>query len=47
MDKSGKKAEIRKVEGLTWPEYVDATKKTDRAIIPVGALEAHGRCNTH
>lgn len=42
MGKSGKKAEIRKVEELTWPEYVDATKKIDKAIVPVGALEAHG-----
>lgn len=42
MENPRKQAEIRKVEELSWPEYVDAVKKTQRAVVPVGTLEAHG-----
>ena len=42
MGETRNKAESRSVEELSWPEYVDAIKKTGKGIVPVGAFEAHG-----
>jgi creatinine amidohydrolase len=39
----GKELGSIRVDGLTWPKFAEIREKTDKAIIPAGTLEAHGR----